>query len=497
MKIRLFLISVLIFTLIIQVNGQLNEQGPDNLNAQSPDNCENVNMNIGPISNGGTITNNRWAYTHGTPNIGPNGFWLWSNANKGEGITYSYQFHRGQTYKIRFKSITNTDQHVAAANSSYFNIYAIVNPMPFNSTIGTNIPSIPPNSKEILKQKWKSFSQNGTNGAIDYKEVTFTADREFSRLWFFPKTNRYPQIQIAIEELTICHVVPSCDCDYTIVNMDIGNPSNGGPISNNQWSYSHGSPTINHSSFLLNAKAGKGEGINYSGYQFQAGRQYCIQFKTKTNSSTQSAIYRGAKFNIMATNSPILGNVTISGLGNNPSYPQNYQYFFEQTWQNFGGGGLNGTVDSYQISFTALSNFNNLWFFPENNIANKSVSIKVYDIKICEFQESVDDSDPDTSDSRHNSNIVLEDYKENNNDYESNDFINISPNPNKGEFTISSDTDLKIQKIIIYDSDNRLIKEVQINKTKSFIQINEKPGIYMIQILLENNEILTKKVVIL
>lgn len=565
------------------------------VNAQCKGDCQAIDTNIGEPSNGGEILNNDWSYSHGTPNIGPDGFWLWSNGGFGEGINFSgYHFQAGEEYCIQFVAETSTNDRDPADPSSFFEIVATQNPVVGMVNMpggGAPIPTIPTGSQVIFNQIWSNFSGGGFSGVQDFYQFNFTANSDFYNLWFYPSSSVDQQVEIAVMKIEICHLPkpsPKCDCENGYVNMNIGHPSNGGPITNENWSYSHGSPTVSPNGFWLWSNNSRGEGINYNGYHFKRGREYCIEFRATTDTHNGTPANPNAFFEIVATQNPVIGTVLNSNGAPIPPRPAGSQVIFHQNWANFSGGGFNGVQNVYQFNFTATDDFNNLWFYPSSPTLPQ-VEISINEIRICEISEPCEVNYTvelrDAGNGKTNvtvnpivttSNIInmelynnfslvysgpivsnilapgsytivvtavsptgekctktfefcfgnwknseregSHDGKRKEEDFENNfsgkydgenfikespensimaELLKISPNPNKGEFTISSDSELKIQKVIIYGSDNRLIKEVQLNKTKSLIQINEKPGIYMIQILLENDEILTKKVVIL
>jgi len=124
--------------------------------------------------------------------------------------------------------------------------------------------------------------------------------------------------------------------------------------------------------------------MNYSGYNFIAGRQYCVSYLVTTNTHTGTPAVAGAAFNIIATNGPVVGVVTTLGGGPIPPTPPGSQTVDSKPWGSFLGGGFGGITEWVTVTFTAMSNYNNLWIFPSSP-AEPPVNVTVHGIRICEI----------------------------------------------------------------------------------------------------------------
>lgn len=175
-----------------------------------------------------------------------------------------------------------------------------------------------------------------------------------------------------------------CQGNCVDIDMNIGPASHGGPITNPDWSYSHGSPNISPTEFWAWSANSIGEGMNYSGYNFIAGRQYCVSYLVTTNTHTGTPSDPSAAFNIIATNGPVVGWVTTSGGAPIPATPPGSQTVDSKPWGTFMGGGFSGITEWVTVTFTATSNFNNLWIFP-SAMAEPPVNVTVHGIRICEI----------------------------------------------------------------------------------------------------------------
>lgn len=154
------------------------------------------------------------------------------------------------------------------------------------------------------------------------------------------------------------------------------------PINNNRpWRVSHGSPSWGTNSVWLWSYSNSGEGVNYSGFNFVQGEEYCVSFTLNARTNTNQIPNANSRMNVVLTANPVIGNVSNSGGGTTPNVPAGSQSIMSQNiWSN----GANQTT--YQFTFVAGSNFSNLWFFPNNPAQpNPQIEVTLSDINICQI----------------------------------------------------------------------------------------------------------------
>ncbi len=156
------------------------------------------------------------------------------------------------------------------------------------------------------------------------------------------------------------------------------------PVSRTQgWSNSHGSPSWGSNSvWLWSYRSGNiiGEGVNYSGYNFVQGEEYCVSFTLDagTNAATP-APNQNCSMNVFLTQAAIVGAQSVGGGNPIPAITNPNQQIMGQ---NIWSGGNNSTT--YQFTFIAGSNFNNLWFYPSNPAApNPQIEVRISEVNIC------------------------------------------------------------------------------------------------------------------
>lgn len=164
------------------------------------------------------------------------------------------------------------------------------------------------------------------------------------------------------------------------IDMNIGPP--GGNPTNPNWSFSHGSPTLGSPGFWVWSYNNNGEGINFSGFNFIAGQQYCISYLATTSTHDGSPANAAAAFNIVATNGPVVGMVVGAGGAPIPPVPGGSQVVHNKPWSTFSGGGQVGNTEWVSFTFTASNNFNNLWFYPSSPTLPQ-VEISITQMIIC------------------------------------------------------------------------------------------------------------------
>lgn len=162
------------------------------------------------------------------------------------------------------------------------------------------------------------------------------------------------------------------------------------PINNAQpWSNSHGTPSWGATSVWLwsyfQNNTISGEGVNYSGFNFVQGTDYCVSFTLNATTNTGQIPNAGSSMNVILTPNAVMG--IVGSNTNNPVPPTpnpNQTLMSQNIWAN----GNNQQV--YTFNFTANQNFNNIWFFPSNPAApNPQIEVAISNMTIC----TIDDCD--------------------------------------------------------------------------------------------------------
>lgn len=171
-----------------------------------------------------------------------------------------------------------------------------------------------------------------------------------------------------------------CDGDCVEADMNF-TPASSYNDSHPDWQVSHGTPTVNVGSAWMWSYNNLGEGMNYSGYNFVQGRQYCISFQATTVTQNGATANANAFFRVAATQ----GNVTGTGF-NIPALPAGSQVIANQNW--------NATSppnsSTYTYTFTASQNFNNLWFHPQSATLPQ-IELTIRNLVICELRDPCED----------------------------------------------------------------------------------------------------------
>lgn len=174
------------------------------------------------------------------------------------------------------------------------------------------------------------------------------------------------------------------DDQYCVaVDLDFQTSGNGVDISHlNDWTYSHGSPSVWPGGFWLWSYNNKGEGINYSGYNFIAGQEYTICFVASTQTHDGTPANASATFNIVGTNAPVGGYTTTTSSSPIPAIPAGSQVIVSENWATYPNPG----TGTYTYTFTATNNFSNLWFYPSSPTLPQ-VEIGITQIVICQVEK--------------------------------------------------------------------------------------------------------------
>ncbi len=151
-------------------------------------------------------------------------------------------------------------------------------------------------------------------------------------------------------------------------------------INGQQWSASHGSPSWagNGNSVWVWSIANRGEGVNYSGFNFVQGREYCVSF-TLNASTHNGQVDTTSTMNVVLTQGAVIGQVTTMNGGSFPSVPNPSQSVMGQNiWSN------GGNTQTYSFNFVANQNFNNIWFYPKKaQFTHPQVEVRISDLEIC------------------------------------------------------------------------------------------------------------------
>jgi len=142
--------------------------------------------------------------------------------------------------------------------------------------------------------------------------------------------------------------------DCTKANMDF-QPNSFYDNSHPDWQTSNGTPSVSTNSVWLWSANGHFEGINYSGYNFVKGKQYCVSFDATTVVRGGGLANPDAFFRVTATQGNVVGAPVLP-------LPSPSQVIANE---NFNATGP-PTSANYMYMFTATENFNNLWFHPHS-----------------------------------------------------------------------------------------------------------------------------------
>lgn len=156
-------------------------------------------------------------------------------------------------------------------------------------------------------------------------------------------------------------------------------------IDNSQdWSVSHGTPSWGNNSVWLWSYVNQytnriiGEGVNYSGFNFVQGEEYCISFSLDAQTNTGGLPNVNSSMNVMLTPNAVIGAPTNPGAPIPGTPNTNQQIMSENIWANGNG------QQTHQFTFTASSNFNNLWFYPSNPARpNPQIEVRISNVSIC------------------------------------------------------------------------------------------------------------------
>ncbi|WP_299889469.1 T9SS type A sorting domain-containing protein [uncultured Lacinutrix sp.] len=153
-----------------------------------------------------------------------------------------------------------------------------------------------------------------------------------------------------------------------------------------QWSDSHGTPSWSNGSVWLwsyfsnFAQGITGEGVNYSGFNFVQGQQYCVSFNLAAATNTGQIPNANSSMNVVLTQNAVIGNTGTNVNNTIPPTPNPNQAIMGQNiWAN------GNNSQTYTFNFTASQNFNNIWFYPSNPSApNPQIEVRISNLTICQ-----------------------------------------------------------------------------------------------------------------
>lgn len=150
--------------------------------------------------------------------------------------------------------------------------------------------------------------------------------------------------------------------------------------SYNGWTASHGSPSVGPGYAWMWSYNNRGEGMNYSNYQFSAGLDYCIEVRTSTNTRGSASPHSSAVADITLTTSAVKGTVTSAGGATIPAKPSPNQTLWRRSFSSLPD---DPSVTQRQVFFfTANNNYNNIWFHPES-ARLPQVELNLREVVIC------------------------------------------------------------------------------------------------------------------
>ena len=166
-------------------------------------------------------------------------------------------------------------------------------------------------------------------------------------------------------------------CSGKCFNANMNFPNDNYFITSYEnWSASHGTPSVFPNSAWIWSANKIGEGMNFK-HSFISGKNYCIESLFQQFSYSPNNL--GSKYSkIVLTPNPVYAPPN-GTLGQPiPSTPNPNQLLLNKNYVN----SSNPFLKNYVINFTASSNYNNIWFYPYS--ASEQVNMQIKSLKICE-----------------------------------------------------------------------------------------------------------------
>lgn len=173
----------------------------------------------GNMNSSAALTVPNWYVSHGTPTYGPSQVWMWSYNSQGEGMFTCYNFIAGHQYRVCFNA-----NYAGTNNTGVLNIFA-VNGLPAVTPVGFGGPvPVPGGGSQLIS------NPNITNPAWNIYSYVFTANANYSQLWFYPflAANQGNQYAITIDNI---HVEDLSIPDPVLTITPSGPYVNGSPVN--------------------------------------------------------------------------------------------------------------------------------------------------------------------------------------------------------------------------------------------------------------------------
>lgn len=435
-----------------------------------------------------------WKSSHGSPSYGPGSLWMWSYNNNGEGVYYDgVTFIAGNTYTICLDLQTRTHNGSAPNPAAAFNVYLTNGLTPSETgSGGAPIPPTPP-GEVVANTLFSTFPNTFPTPAPTTVTYTFTPSSTFSQLWIYPSSPTLPQVEVRISNLRICETINPCNYDadpyYTqngCFTQFYANTPPGFNAISYHWTFGDGTSSTDENPLHYYASPG-----TYSAeltiLVIDPNGNCCPKtYKIKVDANSCKPCDAIQTINIIPTN---LGGGTYNFTATGPNAPG-----FGYSW-DFGDG------------TTGVGNSINHTFAPGSYAV--TLVIYYYDVnsgECCRFPVVLDISiEPDgqvgISEPSNSKKAGLQPMPEwlieRPSASETNVNVALFPNPNNGSFTVSADSDKRIEKIIVHDLSGRAIQTIQVDG-KSTINVElttNTPGTYNVSVFFTNGENTTKQLV--
>lgn len=411
-----------------------------------------------------------WSVSHGSPTIFTNPgpeyeMWMWSYYGSGEGIFTDFAFVAGQTYELCYDIRRDATSNPA----SEFRV-ALTNGLVPQFTTGTTI-AVPASQQPLTTQPW-----TGVGTWVTITE-TFTAGAAYSQLWLYPFLAGAPtpwQAACIVDNICIkpvaadpCDFDPKFEIDYGVDDcvIDFKNTTMvpaGFTILETTWDFGDGTTgTGNNVTHYYNASGGYV--VCMTVWMINKDGECCKKEVCQDVSAEKCEpceMIKNAKIGVSGTNPFTFTELNLP--------PGVFGYFWDFGDGNTGvGNPVNHTYASGGTYTVCLVVF---YYDPiKRECCSYKVCIKVTakDIAVVDADIPLDGRAPLEGDEAGQitpENIVL------------------APNPNNGEFVMSTRDGSAINTISIFDQSGKLvysIKSVSGNRLNLDLKQLDK-GIYLI-----------------
>lgn len=145
------------------------------------------------------------------------------------------------------------------------------------------------------------------------------------------------------------------------------------------WMSSHGSPSYCPGQMWMWSYNSVGEGVYYQGFNFVAGRTYCVTIDTYTRTHNDMPAVPDAGFRVVATSSMVPNEMPSFG-GPIPAIPALSDVVADVNWATLPMNGWS----TFSYTFTASGNWSQLWFYPHAS-ALPQVELTLRNLRICDI----------------------------------------------------------------------------------------------------------------